>query len=219
MSYNLEESESKFLERVRTALANATTQAEIKAALADYGMNDSKVAEGTNLYNNTKSVWEQNKKEDAESKIASTSYKGKYNTLSSQFKRHRDYTLIFFKKDPDVLVTLGVKGSFPEKYNDFFDKVGQFYNGIKDNPSVQEKMNLIKITSAVVDENLTLHAALLAERSNYDKELSESQDITKSKNAALIVLKEWKEDFDAIAKIALYDKPQLLEALGIFVRS
>ncbi|MDA3893203.1 MAG: hypothetical protein PF517_16195 [Salinivirgaceae bacterium] len=182
-------------------------------------MDDAKVAEGNNLYTTTKNIWELNKKEDTESGVASNSYKAKFDELESIFKRHRNYTLIFFKKQPDVLVTLGVKGRFPATYNDFFDKVKQFYSGIKNDPPLQAKMDVIKITSSVVDSSLAIHAELLAERSNFDKELSESQDTTKSKNAALMELKEWIEDFDAIAKIALYDNPQLFESLGIFVRS
>ncbi len=219
MSTNLEKSESKFMERARTALANASNHPEIKTALADYGMDDKKLAEGNKLYTNTKNVWEMNKKEDTESSVALNSYKGKYNEFSSLFKRHRNQTLIYFKKQPDILITLGVKGRFPAKYNDFFDKVGQFYKGIKNNAAIQTQMDLIKVTSSIVNKCLTLLKDLLAERSNYDKELSESQDATKSKDAALLELKEWMEDFDAIAKVALYDNPQLLESLGIFVRS
>jgi hypothetical protein len=112
--------------------------------------------------------------------------------------------------------------SYKAKFDELesiFDKVKQFYSGIKNDPPLQAKMDVIKITSSVVDSSLAIHAELLAERSNFDKELSESQDTTKSKNAALMELKEWIEDFDAIAKIALYDNPQLFESLGIFVRS
>jgi len=36
---------------------------------------------------------------------------------------------------------------------------------------------------------------------------------------ALLKLKDWMDKFDATAKVAFYDKPQLMEVLGIFVRS
>ncbi|MEX2592575.1 MAG: hypothetical protein WD426_07350 [Anditalea sp.] len=39
-------SESKFLERARTALANAESHAEIRALLADYGMDENQLLEG-----------------------------------------------------------------------------------------------------------------------------------------------------------------------------
>ena len=219
MSSNLLTSESKFLERSRIALTNAQTHPEIQPALEAYGMDAAKIAEGLGVYNNAKEVWERNKTEDAESKIASNSYKASYNQLQALFKRHRDQVLIFFKKNPDVLSSLGVKGRFPAKYNEFFDKVKMFYGTIQKNATIQAEMDKIKITSDVVTDCLSKLDTLLAERANYDKELGESQDVTKSKNAALLALKEWMDDFDAIAKVALYDQPQLLEVLGIFVRS
>lgn len=219
MATNLFTSESKFLERSRVALTNAESNTEIQPALADYGMGAEKVAEGWQVYNTAKSTWELNQKEDTESELASNSYKAAYSELQSLFKRHRAQSLIFFKKHPDILISLGVKGRFPAKYNDFFDKVKQFYSAIKDNANIQTEVAKIKITPEVVTESLSKYEGLLAERANYDKELGESQDVTKSKNAALLELQDWMEDFDIIAKVALYDKPQLLEVLGIFVRS
>jgi len=219
MSTNLFTSESKFLERSRIALTNAESHAEIKPLLSDYGMDSTKIAEGWTIYNNTKNIWELNQKEDSETKIASNAYKQSYETLQSLFKRHRDQTLIFFKKQPDVLIRLGVTGRFPVKYNEFFDKTKQFYQTIQDNSDIQTKLQLIKITPEIVTDCLSKHQDLLLQRADYDKESGESQETTVSKNSSLLELKEWMEDFDAIARIALYDKPQLLEVLGIFVRS
>ncbi|MBN2669912.1 MAG: hypothetical protein JXR60_11890 [Bacteroidales bacterium] len=207
------------MERSRIALTNASEHAEINPTLTSFGMDATKLAEGVEVYNNAKLVWELNQKEDSETEIASNSYKASFNELKSIFKRHRDYVLIFFKKQPDVLSSLGVKGRFPAKYNQFFDKVKQFYGTIQSNVLLQTELDKIKITSVIVADCLAKLNTLLTERAKYDKELGESQDATKSKDAALMELKEWMDDFDAIAKIALYDQPQLLEVLGIFVRS
>lgn len=211
--------ESKFLERARIALTNATSDAVTRTALANYGMDEIKLAEGKQVYENTKAIWEQNKKEEAESKIASSSYKTNYDKMRSIFKRHRDLTLIFFKKNPEILLRLGIKGRFPAKYTELFDAIHLFYSTIKTNQNIQQQMDRIKLTENIVDDCIAQYQNLLADRASYEKELSESQDITKSKDAALLALKEWMEDFDAVAKVALYDKPQLLEAFGIFVRS
>jgi len=85
-------------------------------------MDAPKIAAGWVVYNNAKNSWELNQKEDAETNLASNEYKVAYDELQSLFKRHRDQCLIFFKKRPDYLIKLGVKGSFPVKYNEFFDK-------------------------------------------------------------------------------------------------
>jgi hypothetical protein len=219
MSTPIIRNESKFLERSRTALTNAQTHSEISPALSSFGMDAEQISVGTQIYNSAKEEWEVNKKEDTESELAKNSYKAVYNDLESLFKRHRDFVLIFFKKNPDVLVKLGVKGRFPSSYNTFFDKVKVFYSTIQSDSAIQSELNKIKITPEIATDCLSKLDALFLERSNYVKELGESQDTTKSKNAALIELKDWMDDFDATAKVALYDKPQLLEILGIFVRS
>ncbi|HKM44518.1 MAG TPA: hypothetical protein VJY12_03565 [Dysgonamonadaceae bacterium] len=62
-------SESKRLEKVRVALTNAQTHTEIKPILADFGIDDAKITEGLDIYNNALVKWEQNKQEDLESKV------------------------------------------------------------------------------------------------------------------------------------------------------
>jgi len=56
-------------------------------------------------------------------------------------------------------------------------------------------------------------------RAEYLREIGESQDATKAKNAAFSTIDDWMSEFYAIAEIGLEDNPQLLEALGKTVRS
>ena len=116
MNTNLITSESKFIERARVALTNAEANEIIKPLISEYGMNQNKIAEGWTIFHSTKGIWERNKQEDVETKIASNDYKQDFGVFQTLFKRHRTQTLIFFKKDPDVLISLGVKGKFPIKY-------------------------------------------------------------------------------------------------------
>lgn len=219
MSSFLIEPESKFLERSRVALTNAGSHAEIKPLLASFGMDETKTTEGWSLYEKAKTSWENKQKEDVETKLASNAYHQAYEELEALFKRHRDQAQIFFKKRPDFLILLGVKGPFPTRYNVFFDKTKEFYTAIQAHAEIQEKLTLCQITPEVVTDCLAKHQALLSLRAEYEKEAGESQASTQSKNADLIGLKEWMDNFDTLAKIALYDKSQLLEVLGIFVRS
>lgn len=212
-------SESKFLERSRIALTNAEMHPEIKAALAEFGVDDAKYAEGWQVYNKAKNSWELKKGEESETRLASNSYHTTFSTLEMEFKKHRDLTLILCKKDPDILIQLGVKGRFPTKYNDFFDRCKLFYTVISSNTAIQGKLALIKLTPEVAATCLSELDTLLALRADFDREMGESQMATVSKNEALLELSEWMDDFDTLAKIALYDTPQHLEVLGILVRS
>ena len=141
-----------------------------------------------------------------------------YEDFVKEFKIHRDKTARFLKKDPEVLIKLGIKGRFPSSYTQVFDKIKQYYVALKSDTALQEKLSRIKIAPEIVSKQLTKYDTLLAERANYVKELGESQDATKSKKAAITELREWKDDFDSLAFVALYDKLQLLEVQGIFVR-
>lgn len=219
MNSNSSLTEAKFLERARVALTNAESHEQIKPLLASFGVDDTKIAEGWAVYEKAKTSWENNQKESTDTGLARNKYFNAYGELESLFKRHRDQSLIFFKKLPDFLILLGVKGRFPKNYTDFFDKTKQFYTAVQAHPEIQEKLTLCKITPEVVSDCMVKHQELLTIRAEYEKENGESQASTKSKNADLIDLKEWMDDFDTLSKIALFDNPQLLEVLGIFVRS
>ena len=57
-----------------------------------------------------------------------------------------------------------------------------------------------------------------AARAAYLKEKGESQDATTIKDTAFAKLDDWMSEFYAVARIALEDNPQLLEALGLIVK-
>jgi len=56
-------------------------------------------------------------------------------------------------------------------------------------------------------------------RASYRREVGESQEATKKKDAAFAKIDDWMSEFYAVARIALEDQPQLLEALGKVVKS
>lgn len=217
MGFSLDQSESKFFEQARISLTNAQTNTEVKNALAEYNYGDEKINEGWQIFNAAKTAWEMNQSEDTETKMASNAYHNAYGALELKYKRHRDLSRILCKKDPEILILLGLKGKLPTVYNEFFDRVKLFYNQISSNTQVQEKLAAIKITPEVASECLTELEALLELRAKFDMEMGESQAATVSKNTAILELSEWMDDFEGMAKIALYDQPEILEVLGMDV--
>lgn len=219
MARKLSKPESKVLEKARTGISNAKSEPIIKSALNEVGITEEELNQGDSLYQQAFHLWEENKKEDAETSAASRDYKLMYTKLEEQFKVHREKCKLFFERDPQVLVDLNVKGDFPQKYNEFFDKIYLFYNALKTTPSLLDKVLPLKITMREVDLALNQLEELKNKRTKLEKEKAESQQMTKSKNSALIALSDWLDHFHKRARVALYEQPQLLEALGIFVRS
>ncbi|MCG8411632.1 MAG: hypothetical protein MI739_10150 [Bacteroidales bacterium] len=219
MSVNLSMSESKFIELSRIALTNAESHKVINSLIAEYGVDQEKIAEGWKIYNSTKAIWEKSQQENSEKRVTYIDYQNAYDNFQALYKRHRAQTLIFFKKDPKVLITLGVQGKFPTKYNELFDDAKMFYQTIKNNTEIQAKVQILKLTPEIADQCLTNLQDLMSKRAVYEKEFGEAQDSTKNKDTAIIELQNWMEDFYIAAKVALFDHRQLLETLGIFVRS
>lgn len=82
-----------------------------------------------------------------------------------------------------------------------------------------KSLSKYNVTPESLLEGQKLVAELEASRASYLKEKGESQNTTDLKDEAFRKLNSWMSDFKSIARIALEDQPQLLEALGIFVRS
>lgn len=211
--------EEKFFERARIALINAKQDKVISAALASYGYDAEKIAEGQKQYDLSKSFWDMNIKEDDEATMASAHYKDKFAMVDTVFTRHRGQAQMFLKRSPDMQVSLGMKGRIPKTYREFFTCVQHFYKAIQANADIQKQLDRIKIDAKVVAACLAEVDELMRLRAEYDRETGESQAATAAKNTSKHDLEEWMDDFDSIAQIALYDEPQRLESLGIHVRS
>ncbi|KAB8141732.1 hypothetical protein F8S13_18500 [Chloroflexia bacterium SDU3-3] len=70
-----------------------------------------------------------------------------------------------------------------------------------------------------MEEGQAKVAALVAAVQRQSKESTQAENAAKARDAAIDELDDWVEDFIKIARLALADNPQLLEALGVAVRS
>ena len=77
----------------------------------------------------------------------------------------------------------------------------------------------MKITAEQLNAANALIADVETTRADYLREKGESQNATQTKDASFAVLDDWMSEFYAVARIALEDQPQLLEALGLLVRN
>ena len=81
------------------------------------------------------------------------------------------------------------------------------------NPELQSKVARLKLTQEGITKALELIEQVNLLRSEFLKELGESQLSRKTKDEALAAIELWMREFYAVAKIALDDKVKLLKAL------
>ncbi|MBI9038875.1 MAG: hypothetical protein JEY97_12135, partial [Bacteroidales bacterium] len=77
-------------------------------------------------------------------------------------------------------------------------------------------MLYLKITLEVLSQANSQLSEVEQAQADYIRESGETQQATEAKDDAFETLDEWMYDFKLVARIALADKPQLLEVLGFF---
>lgn len=212
-------SEAQILENYRVALTNVERQPKIAALMAEYGYDSTKIAEGKTLLDTTRQSFDFNKHEDQETTEIRAAFDTKVEVLSSIYSSHRKKAKIIFRNDDTILKNLVLTGMIPRPYIRWVETMKTFYAGIHADADLLAKLTPLRITEADIVAALTSIVEMEKARADYLIEVGESQDATKLKDAAFGQIDDWMSDFFAVAKIAMEDRPQLLEALGLFVRS
>lgn len=219
MGTSKSQSEVQILENFNLALANATSNIDIANNMAIFGYDAAKISEGKAVLAATQQAYNFNKQEDQESVAARVAFNKIFDQVWDTFKLNYKKAQVVFRNDEVVKSNLMLFGSMPRQYAKQMEKMSLFYERIQADPAIQSKL----ATLATSAEDITAAVAALAEakaaRNTYQNEIGESQNATKVKNAAFEAIENWMDDFYAVAKIAMEDQPQLLESLGVFVRS
>lgn len=210
--------EENYLSQTEMALMNSQNKDEIATILAEYTYDAEKIAEGKALYEKTVAIWKQNKIESDEQSQAYATFSALYEELDTTYSSLQKRAKVIFCKDTEILKQLGLAGSKPRTYAKFIATCEKLYEELKNSDSLLAKLAPMKITERVINEGIKLISEVKDARYSYLKEKSENQQATIDKDDALTKLDDWMDDFYAVAKIALEDEPQFLEALGITVR-
>ena len=213
------QTEAEALEQYRVSFENVEKQPEIATIMAEFGYDETLLTEGKTLLTKTRQAFDFNKKEDDETTEAYKNFTELKENLAKTYTLHRKKGKVIFRKEPTTLNKLALTGSLPTAYIKWLETVKKFYTVAAADSDIQSKLVRLKITTEEINGTFELITNLELARAEYLREKGESQDSTKSKDKAFGEIDDWMSEFYAVAKIALEDNPQLLESLGIFVRS
>lgn len=211
--------ESATLELYRVSLENVELQTEIASLMAEYGYNTERISVGKNLLSVAKQTYNLNKTEDDETSSSYKDFCDKREQLEQIYLNHRKKTKVVFLKEILILERLKITGPRPRAYIKWLEDIEKFYTELLGDTLLQSKIAEFYISLEDLISAQQLINELVTARAFYLQERGESQNTTKSKDAAIAEISQWMSDFYAVAKIALDDQPQLLESLGKFVRS
>lgn len=198
---------------------NISKNEVLKTELAEYGYDDTEIAKGKALYDTAKAKIDTNKTETTEEKLAYEKFTQKFEELKTAYTTDRKKVKIIYKDEDAKLSALAVKGVASIRISEILDNADTLYKQLKANEELLTPLKKLKIDEVYLDTQIALLEEVKALYQAYTKEKGESQQATKDKNLAFSNMEKWVREFYAIAKIALEDKPQLLESISKFVRS
>ena len=212
-------SETQLLQNYGVLFQNIKRDTVLATELAEYGYDTDAVAIGEDLYNTCVEKYDTNKTETAEQTSAYAAFSQVFEDTKNSYSTDRKKAKIIFKNQPDVLQNLGIKGTMPQRNAALIDTMRLFYQTLDQTPELLTPLAKLKITAAHVTEQIGNVTQVESAYADYIQEKGESQQATKDKNKAFDDITHWVNELYSVAKIALEDKPQLLESIGKWVRS
>ncbi|MFK8265706.1 hypothetical protein [Capnocytophaga cynodegmi] len=212
-------SNEQMLQNFGAMFENLSKEGDLKTELAEYGYDDAKIAEGKALYDEARKTFDANIKETREETSASLAFQEKYQNVQKKYITHRKKARIVFEENEEALRQLKLKGSAARAIAAAMEEMRAFYQLLDTTPNLLTPLKQLKINEEDVKNQLQELPEVEKAYATYLQEKGESQQATRDKNKAFETLDKWVSKFHKVAKIALEDRPQLLEALGKFVRS
>ncbi|WP_159518059.1 hypothetical protein [Sunxiuqinia indica] len=219
MSTKRPNSEAAVLEQYRVSLENVEKQPTIATIMSEFGYTPEVIAQGKGVYLETQQTFDANRTEDDETSAAYKFFTDQKEKLADLYSNHRKKAKVIFRNEPVIMEQLGITGRIPHAHVKWMDTVKTFYAVARNNEALQSRLARLKVTPKELNEGASLITETETARAEYLREVGESQDATKQKDAAFAKLDDWMSEFYAVAKIALDDHPQLMESLGKPIKS
>ena len=150
---------------------------------------------------------------------ASAAVKNAWDTAQKSYIRLVKIARIAFKRDAGICTQLALSGRRQRTLSGWMAQATQFYKNALASEAILTGFKEFGITQQQLQAGLAELKAVKAANLVQEKAKGDAQDATKKRDVALDALQAWLSDFLAIARIALEDQPQLLEGLGLLVRS
>ena len=98
-------------------------------------------------------------------------------------------------------------------------QINDIYNGVLNEPTFLASLAKYKITTASLNKDIKQLELLKKLRNEVMSEKGQAQEATRLRNVKMEELEDYCYELKTIAMLELEDQPQLLEMLGILVRS
>ncbi|MFC2079928.1 hypothetical protein ACFLRQ_00475 [Bacteroidota bacterium] len=219
MSNKKNYSELAKLKRSHLAITNAEKDSRISDPLKQIGVSADVLGEGRNLHSNANDAYTEANAAIKKRSEAYEDFRTKSKATIKQFKIDRKKANIALLSDEVDRNKLELNKPVQQTRLKLFDMSKTFYTILSENPELLEALSKLGFTGEDIAARLEAVSEVEKAWANYMLEKGVSQNATNAKMKAIRKLSKWMTSFLAIAKEALKDEPQLVEALGIVVKN
>ncbi|MRI63626.1 hypothetical protein EDM00_06435 [Ornithobacterium rhinotracheale] len=212
-------SDKEKLRKIGVLFTNLTEGSAIATEMAEYGYSTEEIKKGKALYTAAQTLYDSNISENQDEVEAYARFATELEKLNEVYATDRKKARIIYKEQPEVLTNLRLRGRLPYPITSQLEDIKVFYTTLQKEEALRTPLKALKIDEAHLSAQITQLEKTNAAYATYMQEKGENQHATKEKNKALDAVGKWVSKFFSVAKIALEDKPQLLESLAKFIRS
>lgn len=218
--YFRKQSDPHILNRSRIAIMNSLSDDEILEQVARFGYNEAAILEGKALLDTATELYQRHLREHDEQWAATRHQHTAFKRAHRQYMDFVNVARVVFKNNPDAYQRLGLAGERARVFTDWLPQVRRFYTVALQEPDILNTLSSeVNITRERLEAGVQLVDETVAAYEKQIRETGEAQQATPEKNAAIDALYEWVHDYLTVAEIALKANPQLLEKLGLVVKS
>lgn len=203
----------------KVSLDNATSDPDIKQALAPFNYDDNRMAQGRTLYDNAAALIAKQKKEFGEQIEATGDLEAKWAAAKTPYAIAHKVSKIAFKDDPGALKKLMVDGKRKQSLSGWLEQAGVFYTNLLADESLIAKMATFGYNRKKLENEAMQVKAVADANSKQEAEKGDEVRATRLRDQALDQLDEWMSDFMKIANIALDGQEGLKKKLGIYKKT
>ncbi len=198
---------------------NSLSDEQIKTAVSIFGYPEEKLLEGKNLLTAADNLFELQIKEYGDVDAALEHYKMAKDEAHELYMRHITIARVAFKDDVQAQTTLQLNGRRATTVSGWIKQCGNFYHALLANPAWLTVMAGFGQNQEVLEMAMQKVDVVMQDAEAVNKEKGDAQNATAVRDQKFEELVEWLSDYEQIARIALAENPQLIEKLGIVVKS
>ena len=198
---------------------NSMNDAQVLDAVSAFGYTTEKLTEGAKLLAEATVLVETQKKEYGEVDAAQAAFETKRADAHRLYMNMLAICQVAFKKNVQAISTLDLTGRRATTISGWLKQTAGFYRALLANAGWKAVLASYGQTEEKLQAQLAAIEEVAVTSETKKKEMGDAQNATKLRDEKLEELADWVNDYEVIAEIALAGSPQLLEKLGIVVKS